>query len=291
MYNSCMDILTFFEHDFYKTDEFIKAYDMPNYEILETPEFPISDDNNPEKLPTCAIYFTSAGWYHREDLEDFKKKTFEKNRYEWKKNLIKTAQKHIFVRDLYLTWYVNGINSTLNTKEKLAEFLKEQTKGYRVITLGASAGGYMAAYIGILLDAYKMFSFCGQFAMRYDIVHMGSVGNFEDMAREYKGDGLYFFTARDFVNDVYEYNFSLSCENIKTFLFKTDVHGVPFPLSALTDVLNMPKSKLNKLYDRYKGKEINILDFAYRVAGIKFIFPILKDSLRHFRKFSKNAFK
>lgn len=283
---------TFFEHEFYKSEEFLKAYDLPNYEIIETPDYPVSNDNNPEKLPTCAVYFTSAGWYQREDMESLKEMVWVKNRFEWKKNLIKTAQKHIFLRDVYMTWYVRGINSKLNSHEKVLEFIKEQTKGYRVILIGASAGGYMAAYVGLNIDAYKVFLFCAQFDLRYDKVDIKSFeGNLEPKLMDYKGDNMYFFTSRDFVNDVIEYKFSLSCPGIKTFLFKTDVHGVPFPVSALTDVLNMPKKNLNKLYEHYKNKEINILDFAYKAAGIKFIFPILKDSIRHFKKFAKNAFK
>ena len=283
---------TFFEHEFYKSEEFLKAYDLPNYEIIETPDYPISDDENPDKMPTCAVYFTSAGWYQREDYESLHKMAFEKNRFEWKRNLIKTAQKHIFLRDVYMTWFVRGINSKINSHEKILEFIKEHSKGYRLILLGASAGGYMTAYMGMKLNAFKMLDFCGQFDLRYDKVDIKSIdGNIEPLAMEYKGDNLYFFTSRDFVNDVIEYTYSLKCPHVKTFLFKTDVHGVPFPVTALTDVLNMPKSKLNKIYEHYKGKEINILDFAFRVSGPKFIFPILKDSIRHFRKFAKNAFK
>ncbi len=121
----------FFTHEFYKTEEFQKAYNSLNYEIIETPENPISKDNNPDNLPACVIYFSSNGWYTRENLESFKEMYFKKNRFEWKKNLIKTAQKHIFVRDIYQTWYVNGINSTINTQSALIDFLKEQTKGYK----------------------------------------------------------------------------------------------------------------------------------------------------------------
>lgn len=286
-----MEKKDYFDKDFFREQEFLKAYDEPNYEIIETPDFPVSKDDNPNHLKTCAIYFSSAGWYERDNLESFKKMYYEKNRYEWKKNLIKTAQKHIFLRDIHLTWYVKGINSKINNIEKVAEFLKEQTKGYRVVIMGASAGGYMAVYTGIKLNAYKAFSFCGQFALRFDNIELDYGGNIENMAKEYQGDSVYFFTARDFVNDVPEYKFALQCPNIKTFLFKTDIHGVPFPVSALTDVLNMPKKRLDKIYNSFKGKEINILKFSYKASGIKFVFPILKDSIRHFRKFSKNAFK
>lgn len=279
------------EHDFYKTENFLEAYNELNYEIIETPSAQLDEEENPQHFPTCAIYFSSNGWYDREISESFKKMFWEKNRYEWKRNLLKKAQKHIFVRDIHLTWYIKGINSTINTQEKLIDFLREQTKGYRVITLGASAGGYMAALAGIKLDAYKIFSFCGQFALRFSHVDMEKEGNIENLVREYKGNSLYYFTSRDFINDVPEYNFALNCDSVKTFMFKTDTHGIPFPVSALGGVLNMKKSKLNTLYKHYKNKQINILKFSFNVSGIKFIFPILRDSIRHFRKFSRNAFK
>lgn len=283
---------TFFNHEFYHTEEFSKAYNLDNYEIIETPDFPISEDDNPQKLPTCVVYFSSAGLYKRENCDNFREMIFEKNRYEWKKNLIKTAQKHIFLRDVYITWYVKGINSKINSHEKIIEFLKEQTKGHRVILIGASAGGYMATYAGIKLNAYKVYTFCGQFGLRYDKVNFESIeGDLETLVRENQMKNIYYFSARDFINDVIEYKFTLTCPKVRTFLFKTDTHGVPFPISALTDILNMPKSKLEKLYAHYEGKEINILDFGYKVTGLKFIFPILNDSVRHFRKFAKNAFK
>ena len=63
--------MDFLEHDFYKTENFLNAYNELNYEIIETPDFVFDEEENPQHIPTCAIYFSSNGWYDRESTESF----------------------------------------------------------------------------------------------------------------------------------------------------------------------------------------------------------------------------
>ena len=44
--------------------------------------------------------------------------------------MIKRASKHIFVRDVFKTWYITGINSKINNVPLLAELLRKETEGY-----------------------------------------------------------------------------------------------------------------------------------------------------------------
>ena len=102
--------------------------------------------------------------------EEFTKTIIQNNRYEWL-NISndylfrRKTGKMIFVRDIYKQWYIKGINSELNTIEKTADKLKNETEGYKIITVGSSAGGFAAVLFGILLNAEKIFSFSGQFSL------------------------------------------------------------------------------------------------------------------------------
>ena len=49
-----------------------------------------------------------------------------------------------------------------NTEE---DKLKNETEGYKIITVGSSAGGFAAVLFGILLNVEKIFSFSGQFSL------------------------------------------------------------------------------------------------------------------------------
>lgn len=68
----------------------------------------------------------------------------------------------IFVRDIYKTFYVKGINHDVSSIDALLELLEEKTAGYQIVTCGNSAGGYMAVIAGKHLSADRIFSFGGQ---------------------------------------------------------------------------------------------------------------------------------
>jgi hypothetical protein len=79
---------------------------------------------------------------------------------------MKNAGKLIFVRDIFKSWYVCGISDRYSSIDDMIDFLKEETKGYKVITVGNSAGGYMAVLAGVLLGAERVFNFSGQYSLR-----------------------------------------------------------------------------------------------------------------------------
>ena len=53
----------------------------------------------------------------------------EKNFFEWYNLRIEKAYKHIFVRDVFKQWYLSGINQSIDSPERLIEFLKNETDG------------------------------------------------------------------------------------------------------------------------------------------------------------------
>jgi hypothetical protein len=89
----------------------------------------------------CIIYFSSHNIYYPNSEIAFEKQLLGKNRYEWYKTRVQNGYKHLFIRDIQKQWYLGGINSFINTPQKLLSFLKEETIGFQVIVLGSSAGG------------------------------------------------------------------------------------------------------------------------------------------------------
>lgn len=114
----------------------------------------------------CAVYFCSNDIWFPHTEEMFRKRIVEKNFFEWYRCRIKRAYKHIFVRDVFKQWYLTGINGEVNSTERLLDFLRDETRGYKVITLGSSAGGYASALFGPLLGAEMAISFNGQFSLQ-----------------------------------------------------------------------------------------------------------------------------
>ena len=107
---------------------------------------------------TCYVYFSSNGLYVKDSLDSFCQRVITEDRYEWIYNVRDLRpEKEIFIRDIWLSWYVKGINETLNTIEKVIEWLQEECRGYQIVTVGCSSRGYMAVIAGCLLRAKAVF--------------------------------------------------------------------------------------------------------------------------------------
>jgi len=82
--------------------------------------------------------------------------------------LSKTLKKYtnydqLFIRDLHKTWYSTGIGDITSNLEENVSLLKELTKNYdKIITIGASSGGYASILYGNLLNVDKVISFSPQ---------------------------------------------------------------------------------------------------------------------------------
>lgn len=121
-----------------------------------------------KKSKVCVIFFSGHGLYFPNEEAEFIDKIVKKNRYEWEnisndRVFKKKCGKIIFVRDVHKQWYVEGINEECNSVDKTVQLLKSLTEGYKIITVGNSAGGYAAVLFGCKLNADKIFSISGQF--------------------------------------------------------------------------------------------------------------------------------
>lgn len=99
------------------------------------------------------IYFSSNGIQFPNNEEKFLIFIKDRNRFEWMKNKISKAKKHIFLRDIFRQWYLEGINKDLNSIEKVKDFLEFETRGTMIINVGVSSGGFVAVLFGTLLNA------------------------------------------------------------------------------------------------------------------------------------------
>lgn len=243
---------------------------------------------------TVYIYFSSNALYYPNTLECFDTKIVKNNRCEWTRRCVTGNNiANIYVRDLFKQWCVVGINSNLNSLDKVADFLKSLVKHKKVITVGSSAGGYLATVFGILLDADVVFNFSGQFVLTEEVINEYS------LLTKYKNDKTrskyysllpliekstvqiyYFYPAynkADCIQKQYVENFT----NVHCFGFNTSNHGVPIYPSNLTQLLTRSRTELNAMYDKYKGNIICQLRFSVETVGLlKSIYSKSRDIAR-----------
>ena len=218
----------------------------PNYKI-------VYDDTCKENV--CAICFSSNGIYYPNTEENFRKRIVEKDFFEWYHTRVK-ARKHIFVRDVFKHWYLEGINAEINSPEKMKEWQKSATKGYGVVTVGSSAGGYAAVLYGSLLNAKRVIAFNAQFNLWH--LFNSSSANSNPLVVKYKNtERSLFFDLKGMLQDSVNYYYFLSTgcyedsqqyrklfsspfppQSLSCLRFRTAHHGIPFLKVALTRVLN-----------------------------------------------------
>ena len=233
--------------------------------------------NNDVQSDYCILYFSSNNLYYPNNELAFREQLVKKNKFEWYNTRIDSGKKHIFLRDIKKQWYLSGVNKELNTLPKLYEFLKKETAGYKIITIGSSAGGFAAVILGQLLVAERIYTFNGQFEILSLLKK--STENIDPIIFRYNNSNLlpyynslnfikdpstiYYFQANKHPWDIEQAGFIKNIA-VNKITFKTSKHGVPFLKSNLPTVLNMPVGDLNQ----FKGKVFNPIIFSIKVVGI-----------------------
>lgn len=226
----------------------------------------------------CIIYFSSNDLYYPNTEHAFQEQLINKNPYEWYKTRIKFGHKHIFIRDIRKQWYIGGINNRLDCTEKLSSFLKSETIGYKIITIGSSAGGYGALIHGQLLGAEKILSFNGNFELNSKLRISNEAvcpllfrnQNNHEIAKWFDSRNfisnpstIFYFHSIRSTTDIPQYDHVKDLP-INCIQFKTSNHGVPFLKTNLSLVINSETSALLQL----TGKVINPLVFSLRNVGL-----------------------
>jgi hypothetical protein len=246
----------------------------PNYEIVDLNK---GDDR-------CFIFFSSNGLYEPCDPETFHRVVLENNRFEWKQHVPRFANKVIFLRDVKKQWYLEGINSHINTIEKLACFLRENTHGLKVICVGNSAGGYAAALFGCLLNASHVFSFSGQFSLLHVLeTEAERATNPTVVKYEKNPDYQKYFSIVDYVKtsqtpvfylypgkcdaDIAQSRLVENIESVYMFRFDSEEHGGTCLHLNFLDLFSQSRKELCQLHREYKNSLIRPIPFSIRTSG------------------------
>jgi hypothetical protein len=254
--------------------------------------------NNTNK---CLLFCSGNGLYVTNTDEEYINKIRIHDRYEWEniagnKIIQRGVSKIIFIRDIYKQWYVTGINSKINCIDKLIEYLTGETKNYKTIVAGNSAGGYAAVLIGILLDAHRIISISGQYNLWPFVDNAPLLKKFKEessrskyydlreLLKNSRVPILYFFPRRN-ESDVEQYEFIKDIKNILVFRIDSEEHGAGIDGTQYPYIFLSEDEKIQKLYNRYKDKLIkkthfycsaNTLIMLYISISFKIIQKILR---------------
>jgi hypothetical protein len=220
--------------------------------------------------PYCIIYFSSDFIFYPYTREAFLNQIVKQDRYEWYHTRIDCGTKHIFLRDIKKRHYLCGINSNLDTMEKILDFLKSETEGYKIITLGSSSGGYAAVFFGQKLKAERIYSFNGQFVLddRYNWFFTEKEkslarehSNFTDYLKE--PSTIFYFHSNKSEADKAQFKY-VEHIGINVLSFNTSVHGIPFLKNNLPVVINLNINDLKVL----SNKSYDPLFFSIKMVGV-----------------------
>lgn len=227
----------------------------------------------------CAIYFCSNNIYYPNTEDIFHQRIIQKNFFEWYHSRINKAFKHIFIRDIFKQWYLAGINKDINSPDKLIDFLKKETEGYKVVTVGSSAGGYAAILYGSFINTQYTLAFNPQFEIQSLLKRSSESINplifrIKDNRMRYfnitefmrKGTKIFYFFSNASQWDIEQNNYLTNKKsNIYKIEFRTKHHGIPFLKIALSKVLNTNIETLEKLSKTSHSS----IGFTIQMVGIR----------------------
>lgn len=246
----------------------MQAYQKDNYIIYD-----INIDSD-----ICYIFFSSHGLYYPDTEEVFRKEILEKERYEWKwvaknSSVYERAGRVVFVRDVWKCHYQRGVNSNNDTIDKTLDLLMHLTNGYRVITIGSSAGGYMAVLSGIKLNADYILNFSGQYHLTGRGIN-NTYCDLTDLLKKYTGKIFYFVPAH-YEPDYIEYLSVHLFDCICAFLFKDNKHAATMLTGNLCYIVDKDKDTLYRYYQNYDGKEIGKIEFLLHTVPLSKLIKVM----------------
>ncbi len=237
----------------------------------------------------CYIFFASNDIYYPNTVEMFTDRIVNKDRFEWanmsaSREIMADAGRFIFVRDLYKQWYITGVNNKTDTHDKLIDRLRDLSDGFRMITVGSSAGGYMAALAGALLNAEACFDFSGQIVLdsvRTDFCRRmrgcrPEELKYYDLKSVIPGSTclFYYFYPEYNERDKAIYASIAEYENVYGFGFNQKNHAATMMAGNMRFIVPRDRKYMLKLYKRYKDRVINNILFFFRTAPVYMWIPI-----------------
>lgn len=247
-----------------------RQYNKANYKIV----YHNVPNNN------CYIYFSGNGLYVNNQEESFISRIIISDRYEWQNFSVKEKPaKEIFVRDIWLSWYVKGINSELNSIERVIEWLKIECEGYENTFIGNSAGGYMAVICGCNIhNTDRIFCISGQVSLynhndHYKtnplLIKYGDEKWFEcyRLLEDEEAPRVFYLYPVGVDHDVVQSSFVKKGNNIATFAFDSSTHGVTANEFDFPVIFSKSNSELIELANKCKGKILSADGFSVLLSG------------------------
>lgn len=263
---------------------------MPNFRI---------DFNPVNSIEYCVIYFSSNNIYFPNDSNTFKNNILLKDRFEWTNQKIRYAHKHIFIRDIKKQWYLTGINAQINSPVRLFSFLERETKNYKIITVGSSAGGYGAILYGSMLKAFRIFAFSPQFELNSLLLTSNELvdpiifkNKFNLNLNIYydlnpfilNAKSIYYFCPIKSEWDYQQLTHASKMNGINIIRFKISHHGIPFLKDCLKYLFEMDEKKLYE----FTRKEYSPFLFSLEILGVlRFLISFIKQASNKLKYYPK----
>ena len=281
---------------------------MNNFELNDTNELLeryYQKDNykieiNQAKNKKCIIFFSGNGLYYPDTEESFHEIIVKKDRYEWERvaqsEIIREHfEMAIFVRDIYKSFYVKGINSQYSTIDKLLSFLKDLTKGYTVVTCGNSAGGYMASIAGDFLGAEIVFNFGGLWNIKIKknyflekFSHVDECNKYYDIAHLAKENHIWFYSALNEGDNEQKELLGVDFGKLLSIGVESKYHGDLLFFPCYERLLVYTYDEVVSLYHKYKNKIVSKRKIAREfLGGTMLIEEYKKDFIHHHKSLQK----
>lgn len=250
-------------------------------------------DKNYSGEKYAVIYCSSNGVYKNDTIADFTKSILQIDNYEWFMTRIPYAEKHIFIRDISKRFYQFGINNNgLNSIEKIAEMLKEETKGYKIITIGSSAGGTAAIVLGKMLNADFTIAFSPMLkTYKEDIpkeIIEEKIKNkeyFDNVNYANSEVPIFYIYPNGSEWDIYNSSLVKDYKNVYFLPIESSIHGVPLNKRILKKILGTNKETLKNIF-KYKTTDvISEYKFARENWGYLFYLQRIFDYIKKYPMF------
>lgn len=259
-----------------RSEDVWEAYEGENYQCIDTGT---SSD-------LCYIFFSSNGLYFPDEKEVFERVIKCGDRYEWKRMSVQAgipgkAGRIIYVRDVFKDWYSMGISKEVNTLDRTLLLLRKLTEGYQIVTVGSSAGGYMAVLAAVRLQALWCINFSGQYKVATNVRE-----EYQDLSmllRDYHGRIFYyvpFYSAQDRMQ--YELVKEITC--IKAVRFEGRKHADTMLVGNMPYIIGRNSEELLLLYEHYKEREVGKISFLFHTVPIHKILPVMNKEIKGFIK-------
>ena len=283
----------------------MKVFDIWNYDEQMAIEQYHKDNFSIRTYPTggeyCVIFCSSNNIWFPNTEEAFRESVIEKDRYEWTNFHFPNAGKEIFIRDIYKSWYVSGINERIDTIDHLVDFLRKEAEGYKIILVGSSAGGYLASLLGALLKAEYVIAFSAQFELRNkwarDVNPLLRKFEEDDDRNKYydlvpvlkeSNVPVYYIVPIKSEQDHYHFNHVKDLSCIKPIVFNSRHHGIVMLKGNLNRFFLLSQEELQVLFENNRGRIISSIGFSLQLEGIAGTLSVLANQMVLYWKMIQN---